>query len=94
MGKGTLSDAIMENSKVVSNIYEGEDVKDASELKDLVVCEYLPAKRDPSFSESNKSAIWELTLLSKHCHPTINKWATMLLNDEYFVYRGICLSYL
>ena len=38
-------------------------------------------KRDPQYSNANKSCYWELTSLCLHYHPLVNKWANDLLQN-------------
>ncbi len=43
---------------------------------------YDPFKRDAQYSNANRSCLWEIAALRQHYHPTIQKYATMILEDE------------
>lgn len=49
---------------------------------------YDPMARDPLYAHAEVSGWWELINLSKHFHPSVSKWATMILNDEKIEYSG------
>lgn len=51
--------------------------------------EYDPLKRDPSFSNAIKEELWELTLLTKHAHPSVVAIAkALLVSPESITYEG------
>ena len=43
---------------------------------------YQFAARDPGFSNASKSFFFELSLLCHHYHPTVAKFASLLLNNQ------------
>ncbi len=45
-----------------------EDIKIITPKNDSI---YDPYIRDPKFSKAQFSALWELNILKKHCHPTV-----------------------
>ncbi|KAI9314436.1 CBF/Mak21 family-domain-containing protein [Dichotomocladium elegans] len=45
---------------------------------------YDGRKRDPRFSNADKSCLWELLPFRKHYHPSVAKYAEMLFNGEKF----------
>lgn len=47
-----------------------------------VVEDYDPYKREPQYAHAQSSALWELTTLVNHTHPTIALLARQLLNHE------------
>lgn len=49
---------------------------------------YEPTARDPLYAHAELASWWELINLSKHYHPSVSKWATMILNDEKIEYSG------
>lgn len=51
---------------------------DKPELKEN---EYDPLKREPHFSQADAVPIYELTLLTKHYHPTIQTFAEFILKN-------------
>jgi ribosome biogenesis protein MAK21 len=45
-------------------------------------------KREPKYSNAEKSAPFELITLTVHSHPTIRLWASALCNGELISYSG------
>ena len=45
------------------------------------ICPYDPRKRDPQYSNADKTCFWELTHLTSHYHPTIAHYAETLLSS-------------
>lgn len=43
---------------------------------------YDPKKRSPEFSGAESSALWELTVLSSHAHPSVRRFAVDLLQGK------------
>lgn len=50
--------------------------------------DYSPAEPDPLLAKAELEAPWELTLLAKHYHPSVAKWAKSLLEGDELVYAG------
>lgn len=72
-----------------------ELLKVKQELKAMVLerepeekADYDPLKREPIFSNADKIAWWELVVLSKHFHPSVAKWASLILEGEHVEYNG------
>lgn len=72
-----------------------ELLKVKKELKEMITGreptekgEYDPFKREPIYSNADKVAWWELVVLSKHFHPSVAKWANILLEGEHIEYNG------
>ena len=57
-------------------------------LQDIKLEPYDPTSRDPLYAHAELASWWELINLSKHYHPSVSKWATMILNDEKIEYSG------
>ena len=49
---------------------------------------YDPNKREPEFSNAEKTMLWELRQLGEHYHPSVAKFSQMLLRGEHIVYDG------
>lgn len=49
---------------------------------------YCPSKRDPKFANAEKSCLWELVCLSRHCHPSVAAMAKTLLAGVNIQYTG------
>lgn len=49
---------------------------------------YDPSKREPLFANATNCGWWELTVLSKHSHPSVAKWAQTLLEGTPVLYDG------
>jgi len=49
---------------------------------------YDPLKRDPLFSRARSSALWELSLLLHHFHPSVVKFARSILEGHAIDYQG------
>jgi ribosome biogenesis protein MAK21 len=45
---------------------------------------YNPRKRDPEYSNADKSCLWELIPLTAHYHPSVSLFASRLLQSEKF----------
>ncbi|CAB4492463.1 CBF-domain-containing protein [Rhizophagus irregularis] len=43
---------------------------------------YDPRKRDPQYSNADKSRLWELTTFTNHFHPTVALYATQIVNEQ------------
>jgi ribosome biogenesis protein MAK21 len=65
---------MMTNAPVKDNI---EDEIGSSEPK-----VYDGRKRDPMYTNSENSMLWELTALSRHFHPTVSLYAKNILNGS------------
>lgn len=57
-------------------------------MQDVKLEPYEPTSRDPLYAHAELASWWELINLSKHFHPSVSKWATMILNDEKIEYSG------
>ncbi|GES89188.1 CCAAT-box-binding transcription factor [Rhizophagus clarus] len=44
--------------------------------------QYDSRKRDPQYSNADKSRLWELTTLTNHFHPTVALYATQIVNEQ------------
>ena len=49
---------------------------------------YDPHKRDPLFTQAHHSALWELTVLLQHYHPSVTHWTSLLLSHQPIHYAG------
>ena len=49
---------------------------------------YDPSKREPLYARANLSALWELTVLVQHYHPSVQSWARLLLSSTPIHYDG------
>ena len=49
---------------------------------------YDPHKRDPLFTQAHHSALWELTVLLHHYHPSVTHWTSLLLSHQPIHYAG------
>ena len=58
----------------------------------LCIGEYDSGKREPIYSNADKTAYWEIIALTKHYHPTVAIWANKLLNSQPIEYNGISIS--
>lgn len=63
---------VKEPIKKKQKIEEVEDSKQFSQ-------HYDPLKREPLYAHADSTPLWELHLLQKHYHPTIQRWATLLI---------------
>lgn len=57
----------------------GRDYKEDSELTKNI---YDPRKRDPLYCHADSSSLWELGVFVNHYHPSVQKFATDLLERE------------
>lgn len=51
-------------------------------------CGYDPRKREPQFCKAETSRAWEGLALAAHWHPSVVKFATVLLQGGHIVYNG------
>lgn len=73
-----------------------ELMKHRPQLKDFVTkpenhdpeAAYDPTKREPLGANAQNAGWWELTLLATHSHPSVSKWAQMLLEGTPVLYDG------
>ena len=49
---------------------------------------YDALKREPRFSAAESSALYELGILAMHPHPSVAKWARLLMGQESIEYEG------
>ena len=49
---------------------------------------YDPSKREPLYAQANLSALWELTALLQHYHPSVQSWTRRLLSSQSISYDG------
>ena len=49
---------------------------------------YDPNKREPLYAHANLSALWELTVLLQHYHPSVQAWTQQLLSSRPISYDG------
>lgn len=72
-------------------VYNDAPESDEEEVKESAkkgANRYDPFKRDPKFAKAENSALFEISLLSQHPHPTINKWSKSLIKGESLEYNG------
>ena len=50
--------------------------------------QYDPMKREPRFANADNSIFWELLLLKRHYHPTVQVFADKILKMEELTYNG------
>ena len=62
-----------------------EEEKDEKDEKDEKVMEslYDPFKRDPQYCRAEVAPLWEIAGLVNHYHPTVQKYAKILLSTGY-----------
>lgn len=72
----------LKSKKKKSNDENIKKVKKNEENKnDLILTMYDPFKRDPLYTHADKTCLWELVCLLNHYHPTVKKYAEMLINN-------------
>ncbi|KRX05960.1 hypothetical protein PPERSA_01038 [Pseudocohnilembus persalinus] len=49
---------------------------------------YDPQKREPLYANAQDCGMWEVNILCKHSHPTISKFANMLLKGQDIIYKS------
>jgi len=71
-------------------IHKKEEVQAAPQTGDEheETKEYDPVKRDPQFAQASTSSMWELVELSHHFHPSVAKFASLLLQAKPISYDG------
>jgi ribosome biogenesis protein MAK21 len=67
--------------KVAIMMAEERDLHDAKK-------DYDPFKRQPEYSNADRTSLYELVQLVRDCHPTVHKFADALLKGEELEYKG------
>eukprot|EP00727_Mastigamoeba_balamuthi_P005866 m51a1_g19 putative CCAAT/enhancer-binding protein zeta (676) ;mRNA; f:87089-89620 len=49
---------------------------------------YFPMKRDPRYTNAEKALFWDVVPFTRHCHPTVVKYAEMILAGEQIDFAG------
>lgn len=76
-----------DEEEVYKDAPESDD-EEIEETKKTEVSRYDPFKRDPKYAKAENSALFEISLLSQHPHPTVNKWSKSLIKGESLEYEG------
>jgi ribosome biogenesis protein MAK21 len=75
----------IEQFKDLNNSSDGEDISQSGEKNEIVEKieqkSYDPFKRDPLYSNADKTCLWELISLLNHYHPYVKKYAEALIED-------------
>ena len=66
----------------------GDDKPNGRPSPTSVKHRYDPHKRDPLFTLAHHSALWELTVLLSHYHPSVTHWSSLLLSHQPIHYAG------
>jgi len=78
------------------DVPEDDDVKKTDSDKETPEATkldtYDPHKREPLYAHADASCLWELSILRQHYHPTVNRWAELVVKGEKIEYPGDCLA--
>ena len=83
----TLEGRERKTEEKVEGKEDGEEAKKEHE----VLLQYDPHKRDPHYSAADLSCSWEIDQLRDHYHPSVRKWAELLLEGNPISYSGDAL---
>eukprot|EP00941_MAST-03F_sp_MAST-3F-sp1_P001892 g1892.t1 len=76
-----LSAVIAAKPEIRNMIRENQLKSDEDEM-------YDPKNRDPRFSNSDKTSLWEIALYKTHFHPSVVSFATQLISEGKVRYAG------
>ena len=81
-----------EDSDEEENFVDVDREEDQKAIKadkvERTVSTYDSVKIEPKYANAEDSPLWELATLARHCHPTICKWAEVLLIGKPIEYVG------
>ena len=84
---------VSEANKVSTNVEKTDEKKTegaavAGEKVSLRTEEYDPAIRNPLYSNADRARLWELSLLTRNYHPSVNEFVVSLLEEGDIKYNG------